>query len=320
MRFLLALLLCLCAFPALANPDRWAREWPKTDFSQKSFEDWSEVVSGGPPRDGIPALTKPELVPVGTAEFSPVEPVITLELEGTRPRAYPVRYLLWHEIVNDVVGGTPVAVTFCPLCNSGMVFDRRTSEGVLEFGVTGKLRHSDMLMYDRQTESWWQQAQGLAIVGALTGAELKPLPGWTESWESFVARNPEGLVMAPPEGHRRDYGANPYVGYDSAERPFLYSGDPPPHDIAPLARVVRVADRAWPLERLEREGEIREAGVVLSWETGLASPLDTRDLAEGRDIGMVRVRDEGGRDVPHDVPFAFAFHALWPDGRWMLGD
>lgn len=310
--------LILAASPVAASPDFWVHEWPNTDFETTSIDNWTEILSGGPPKDGIPALTDPAFISVADENrLQPREPVITVEIEGAAPRAYPIRYLTWHEIVNDEVGGVPVAVTFCPLCNSGITFDRRTDAGVLEFGVSGKLRNSDMVMYDRQTESWWQQAIGEAIVGELTGTELQSLPTWMESWEVFAARNPDGLVMDRPD-FRRNYGANPYVQYDSSFRPFLYSGEMPPHDIPALARVVRVDDRAWPLTRLAEEGEVSEAGVTLTWESGQASALDTDRIAAGRDVGNVRVRDAAGQDLPHDVMFAFAFHAFWPDGTWML--
>jgi hypothetical protein len=140
-----------------------------------------------------------------------------------------------------------------------------------------------------------------------------------EGWAQFAARNPDGLVMDEPDWNRR-YGANPYRNYDSARRPFLYSGENPPHGIPPLARVVRVGDRAWPLDRLAGREVIREAGVELSWRPGQASALDAGTIAEGRDVGSVRVRDAAGRDVAHDMLFAFAFHAFWPEGTWMLED
>ena len=310
--------LCTVAGVAAADPEFWVHEWPNTDFETTSIESWVEVLSGGPPKDGIPAITDPAFHTVDVEQdLTPREPVITLEIEGETPRAYPIRYLTWHEIVNDTVGNIPVAVTFCPLCNSGITFDRRTQAGVLEFGVSGKLRNSDMVMYDRQTESWWQQAVGEAIVGELTGTELDALPSWMESWDVYKARNPDGLVMKKPDFGRR-YGANPYVGYDSSHRPFLYSGEMPPHDIPALARVVRVGDRAWPLARLARETQIAEEGVTLSGSAGQASALDDRRLSKGKDVGNVRVRDTQGRDVAHDVMFAFAFHAFWPDGHWMI--
>ncbi len=303
---------------AIADPGSWSREWPDTNFDKSSITDWREILSGGPPKDGIPALSNPKFTTVADKRgIKGAEPVIAVEVGDVTPRAYPIRYLMWHEIVNDVVGGVPVAVTFCPLCNSAMTFDRRTPKGTLTFGVSGKLRNSDMIMYDRETQSWWQQAIGEAIVGDLTGTKLKTLPTWLESWADFKSRNPEGLVMAEPE-YNRDYGRNPYRGYDSLSKPFLYSGEQPPHGIEPLARVVRVGARAWPLQRLATLHEVTEAGVTLSWRAGQASALDTGQISKGRDIGSIRVRDANGQDVAHDVMFAFAFHAFWPDGAWML--
>ncbi|WP_294611410.1 DUF3179 domain-containing protein [uncultured Roseovarius sp.] len=303
---------------AQADPSFWRHEWPNTNFNRTSVTNWTEIMSGGPPKDGIPALSNPDFHKVGSERrISGTEPVITVEIDGASPRAYPLRYLTWHEIVNDRVGGIPIAVTFCPLCNSGITFDRRISRGTLSFGVSGKLRNSDMVMFDRETESWWQQAIGEAIVGDLTGTKLRALPSWMESFAQFKARNPNGLVMSEPE-YNRSYGRNPYVGYDRSARPFLYTGENPPHGISPLERVVRVGDRAWPLTRIRAEGGVREAGVNISWEPGQASALDHATIAKGRDVGTVRVRDGQGRDLAHDVMFAFAFHAFWPKGRWMI--
>ena len=311
--------LALFTAAAAADPARWAQDWPNTDFTRTTV-DLVEIIPGGPPKDGIPAIWEPSHIPVAQEHrLDDREPVLTYEHEGAAARAWPVRYLMWHEIVNDVVGGLPIAVTFCPLCNSAMVFDARLDGVRHTFGVSGLLRHSDMVMYDRETESWWQQAVGKGVVGHHAGTRLTPLPAWMESWAEFRTRNPDGLVMDQPDW-RRAYGQNPYVGYDSAARPFLYRGEDPPHGINPLARVVRVDDRAWTFARLRAEGEIREAGVVLTWTPGQASALDSRTIAEGRDVGTVRVRDHAGHDLPHDIPFAFAFHAFHPDGHWMLGD
>ena len=316
---LVAAALALIGAAALANPASWRSEWPDTNFDKTTVSDWGEILSGGPPKDGIPALSDPSFVPASQETRIGVrEPVITVEIGNGKPRAYPLRYLTWHEIVNDTVAGVPIAVTFCPLCNSGITFDRRTSHGTLTFGVSGKLRNSDMVMFDRETQSWWQQALGVGIVGDLTGTTLKTLPTWLESWEEFKTRNPDGLVMDEPD-YRRSYGRNPYQGYDSLARPFLYSGENPPHGIAPLVRVVRVANRAWPLTRLAKAGSLTEAGVTISWTKGQASALDTARIAKGKDVGNIRVRDGQGRDAAHDVMFAFAFHAFWPNGTWMLG-
>ena len=318
--FRLALILSVVATFASASPNQWEREWPDTDFDTTSITDWAEIMSGGPPKDGIPAIDDPSFVDVAAeTRLTDREPVITLEIAGQVPRAYPIRYLMWHEIVNDAVGGVPVAVTFCPLCNSGITFDRRVNGNVLTFGVSGKLRNSDMVMFDRETESWWQQAIGEGIVGDLTGVELQSLPSWMESWSEFKARNPQGLVMDQPNT-RRDYGANPYVRYDSSDRPFLYRGEMPPHWIEPLVRVIRVGDAAWPMGRIAEAGELTENGITFTWTGGQASALDTRRIGDGKDVGTVRVRDASGADLPHDVMFAFAFHAFWPEGTWMIGE
>jgi len=300
-----------------ANPDFWKHEWPNTDFARNNVAGWTEILSGGPPKDGIPALNDPQFIKVSDeTKIEDREPVIAVEIGNATPRAYPIRYLTWHEIVNDTVGGVPVAVTFCPLCNSGITFDRRVNGKLRTFGVSGKLRNSDMVMFDRETESWWQQAIGEGIVGEHTGDTLKQLPSWMESWAEFKARNPDGFVMAEPN-FRRTYGRNPYVSYDSSRKPFLYSGEMPPHGVPALARVVRVGERAWPVSRLADLGEVSEAGFKISWNSGQASALDSAIIAKGKDVGTIRVK-KNGRDVPHDVMFAFAFHAFFPDGKWML--
>lgn len=304
---------------AVGEPSFWKYEWPKTDFTKTSVE-WIEILSGGPPRDGIPAVSDPDFIPVTQeSRIGDREPVITVEIAGQVPRAYPIRYLTWHEIVNDVIGDTPVVVTYCPLCNSGLTFDRRVRGEVLEFGVTGKLRNSDMVMYDRQTESWWQQALGEGIVGAHLGDQLTPLPSWMEGWGEFRARNPDGLVMDEPK-FGRPYGSNPYASYDSSSRPFLFNGEMPPFGIPALARVVRVGDTAWTFERVRKEGEIVEKGLRISWSKGQASALDKTDIQASKEVGTIRVRDaKTGKDMAHDVMFAFAFNAFFPKGDWMLG-
>jgi len=303
---------------SFAEPRFWQYEFPETDFEKTTLDSWLEIRSGGVGKDGIPALDSVQMISVTDAKIPADEPVITLELSGHAPRAYPLRYLTWHEIVNDVVGDTPFSVTFCPLCNSAIVFDRRVQGQVLDFGVTGQLRHSDMVMYDRQTYTWWQQALGQGIVGELSGVQLSVFPSWMGGFEDFQQRNPTGVVMAEPQ-YARPYGQNPYRGYDSSTRPFLFNGEFPPHNIEALARVVRVGHRAWPLTRF-KDGvtEIKEAGVTLTWEGEQSSALDQTSIANSRKIASIRTRDDMGNDIVHDVMFAFAFHAFWPDGVWML--
>ncbi len=318
---LLVLLSLALPLTALAEPAQWKLEgWAKTDFAKSKIE-WKEILSGGPPKDGIPSIDKPIFTPaIEIKDLAPNEPVIGLDIGGDA-RAYPLRILIWHEIVNDVVGGRPVSVTYCPLCNSAVVFDRRVGERLLDFGTTGKLRNSDLLMYDRQTETWWQQFTGEAIVGELLGAELKLIPARLEPFAEFKARHPTGKVLVPNDPGVRRYGANPYAGYDTSSTPFLYRGDMP-KGIEPMARVVVVkADRKAPvivaMEHLRRSGTLVVKGVRLSWRAGQSSALDAAEITKGRDVGTVEAvsdaPDTKGVLLPYDVTFAFVAHAFHPD-------
>lgn len=302
-----------------APPD-WPREWTRTDFSKHSVP-FSEITSGGPPKDGIPAIDEPKFEAADqlTLPIAPTEPVMSIEI-GFDVRAYPLSVLIWHEIVNDIVGGVPVAVTYCPLCNSGVVFERTVSGEVTSFGTTGKLRNSDLIMYDRATESWWQQYEGQAIVGERAGDLLKKIPVRLESLLEFQERHPGGMILVSGSAANRSYGGNPYVGYDSSTVPFLYRGD---YDGpgSPLMRVVAVDGRAeaWSLDFLREVGTIEVADLVIRWQPGQNSALDTARIKDGRDVGTVTVqrRLAGGglEDAIYHVPFAFAFHAFNPDAR-----
>jgi len=307
------LLAPLVAGQAAANPMRWAAEWPNTDFS-KAAVNLKEIISGGPPKDGIPSIDDPKFVPVAAEkEIADSEPVIGLVIGG-QARAYPLRILTWHEIVNDEIAGVPVTVTYCPLCNSAIAFDRRVDGRVLDFGTTGKLRHSDMVMYDRQTESWWQQFLGEGIVGAMTGKRLKTIPARLESFADFKKRAPAGQVLVPNHGSMRPYGHNPYRGYDSSPYPFLFAGDLP-KGIEPMVRVVVVDGEAWSLPLLRDKGRIAKGDLVLSWQPGQASALDADRIRDGRDVGNVvvqRVKDGRTTDVVYDVTFAFVYNAFYP--------
>jgi hypothetical protein len=309
--YLPALLLGLT--PVIADPAAWRQEWPRTDFARHSVA-YDEIASGGPPKDGIPAIDNPSFAPISEIRgLAAHAPVISVAIGGD-VRAYPLRIMIWHEIVNDTVGGVPIAVAWCPLCNSSVVFDRRVGGRTLSFGTTGKLRNSDLVMYDRETESWWQQFGGDCIVGTLLGAELKLIPMRVESFDHFAARFPKGRVLLPPAGSERLYGSNPYVHYDSAASPFLYQGKYA-GDVAPLARVVAVGDEAWTLDLLKKRRRIEAGDLVLTWESGQASPLDTADIDAGQDIGNVIVQRRTARgleDAVYDVSFAFAFRAFHP--------
>lgn len=308
----------LLAVPAIATPDKWKAEgWNKTDFSRTAIK-WPEVLSGGPSKDGIPPIDNPQFTHVNQASaIAPTSPVISIEIDGDA-RAYPFSVLIWHEIVNDSVAGIPVAITFCPLCNASIAFDRRVDGITLDFGTTGKLRNSDLIMYDRQTESWWQQFTGEGIVGEYAGKVLKMLPARIEAYSDFAARHPFGKVLVPNDPSLRDYGRNPYHGYDSSVSPFLYRGDMP-KGIDPMARVVviRRANAApiiVTLELVRRSGTLENGGYTLSWKPGQTSALDTSDISEGRDVGTVTVVDTAtGAAAAYDVVFAFAAHAFHPE-------
>ena len=311
---LLTAFLLLGIAAAVGQPLSWRAEWPRTDFDRRSV-DLAEIVSGGPPKDGIPAIDAPRFRPASEVALADREPVISVEI-GNAARAYPLQILIWHEIVNDELAGRPIAVTFCPLCNTGIVFDRRLGDRVLDFGTTGKLRNSDLVMYDRQTESWWQQFTGRAIVGELTGAALRMLPSRLESFARFRARHPDGEVLVPTDPRLRAYGTNPYAGYERAPRPFLYGG-PLPAEIPPLQRVVRVGAEAWSLALVREKGRIEAGDLVITWEPGQASALDAGVIAQGIDVGNVLVQrrraDGSMEDVVYSVDFAFAFRAFYPD-------
>lgn len=269
----------------------------KTNFCRHSV-DYAEILSGGPPPDGIPPLDTPKFETVAEADawLKPNEPVISFRL-GNEARAYPLQVLIWHEIVNDVVGGRPVAVTFCPLCNAAIVFDRRVNGQALRFGTTGNLRYSDLIMWDDQTESWWQQFTGEAIVGDMTGTRLEFLPAQTVAWADFQAAFPQGQVLSKDTGYLRSYGQNPYTGYDRIDRPpFLFDGTLDDR-LPPMARVVAVAVgetiKAYPFSILSQVHVINDvvAGrpLVVFWKGGTASALDKGDIAASRDVGSTAV-------------------------------
>ena len=200
------------------------RGW-STDFSRHTV-DYSEILSGGPPRDGIPPIDNPEFTSVAPPPeyMNAAEPVIALEINGDA-RAYPLAVLIWHEIVNDEVGGVPVSITYCPLCNTAITFDRRVGDRVLDFGTSGLIRKSDLVMWDRQTESWWQQITGEAIVGELLGTKLTFIPAPLVSWSEFTEAYPGGQVLTRNTGFGRNYNAAPYSGYDNlGSQPFLFRG------------------------------------------------------------------------------------------------
>lgn len=273
--------------------DSWNTNW---DF--RNIE-WDDVLSGGPARDGIPSIDNPRFEPYEKVDvwLAAREPVIAIELNGDA-RAYPLGILTRHEIVNDTIGNVPIIATFCPLCNSAIVFDRRVGDETFEFGVSGLLRHSDMIMYDRTTESLWQQFTGEGIAGDLTGTQLTFLPSQIISYADFKAAYPTGQVLAPATSQGTGY--NPYAGYDTPGRsPFLFRGDIDPR-LDAVARVVTMAfddglDVAYPVDILAEQRVVNDTqgshDIVLFWTPGTASALGASVIAEAEDVGATGVFD-----------------------------
>jgi hypothetical protein len=294
-----------------ALEDPFAEGLPKPPIAR------GELVAGGPPPDGIPPIDRPVFEKASEAGWlAEREAVLAFSLAGEE-RAYPVQVMIWHEIVNDTVGGIPVAVTYCPLCNSAVAFDRRLEERVLDFGTSGKLWRSALVMYDRQTQSLWSHFTGQSIAGVLTGETLESFPVSTVSWSAWRNAHPDGLVLNRNTGFSRDYGRNPYIGYDEPRaRPFLFRGDPD-RRLQPKTRIVGIVvggeSVAVVLEPLARarviELEARGQPLVVWSGPGVASALDRAEVAEGRIVGETGVFDpvvDGRRlrFVPHGDQFA----------------
>jgi len=282
---------------ALADPDDPVFGEPLVDVD--------ELMSGGPPPDGIPSIDEPVWVLADSVDWlDGREPVIFINLNG-QARAYPVQIMTWHELVNDVAADTPITMSYCPLCNSAIAYDRRARGRVLEFGTSGMLYQSAMVMYDRQTESLWSHFTGQAIAGHLVGTELDFIPSSMISWDQFRSDHDGGLVLSKQTGHSRNYGRNPYPGYDDVQTsPFLFRG-PTDGRLLAKTRVIGIRGKtdslAIPLENLAQHGVLHvtldNERVVVFHTGGLASALDGAEVAEGRDVGQTMVlRAEIGGD------------------------
>ena len=293
-----------------------------TDFC-RHLVPLSQFQAGGPGKDGIPALDHPHFAPVSTVDWLAWrEPVIELAV-GHDVRAYPLEILIWHEIANDQVGGVPVAVTFCPLCDTAIVFDRRVGGHTLSFATTGNLRNSDLVMYDRTTESWWQQFGGQALVGHYAGTRLGQLPARIVAWREFLHAYPRGLVLTRDTGFSRPYGQNPYSGYDDAATPpFFPTAHANDRRLPPKERVVFIQrgrdSVVVPFSVLQRRHLIRVTvggdHLVVRWRGGVVSALDSASIPRGRDVGAASV-SEHSKPVVFDEPFWFAVAAFRPHVR-----
>ena len=289
-----------------------------------------DIRSGGPPPDGIPPIDEPRFEPADTVTWlEGREPVLVLEI-GNEARAYPIQVMTWHELVNDTFGDRPVTVSYCPLCNSAVAYDRRLpSQGlVLDFGTSGSLYNSALVMYDRQTESLWSHFTAEAIVGHLTGQVLDTIPVATVSWDEYRQAHPDGLVLSRETGFERGYGRNPYAGYDDADStPFGFSGDPDPR-LPPQTRVVTVqgdvdsvavvTEHLYDRRVVELTVDGRELVALLS--RGTASGLDTGRVAGGRDVGAsgVFVPVVDGRTLTFEPAEDSTFRDLETGSTWSI--
>lgn len=265
----------------------------------KPLVDIRDIVSGGPQPDGIPPLDDPKFEPVGDADWlDPKEPVIALERCG-QARAYPLQVMTWHEIVNDSFAGEPLTVTFCPLCNTAYAYVRPTINGKLTtFGTSGKLYHSNLVMYDRATRSLWPQVLGQAVTGPVAGMQLERRLAQIVSWDQFRTQFPGASVLSRETGFTRRYGHNPYPGYDDLDNePFRFRGEIDGR-LAAVERVLGVENgndvTAFPYFRLRdsRDGKVSVVNtsvgnelVAVIWEEGAVSALDDARIADSREVG-----------------------------------
>lgn len=268
----------------------------------------NEIVSGGPPRDGIPALNDPVMIPAQEADFlEPEDRVLGVEIGG-EARAYPIAVLNWHEVVNDSIGRQSFVVSYCPLCGSGVVFASNAGEGRLVFGVSGLLYNSDVLLFDRNTESLWSQLMGMAVTGKLKGTRLPQLPVLHTTWEHWRSEHPRSLVMSRDTGFDRDYRRSPYLGYEKSRRLYFRVSNKAPKTLHPKALVLGVdlnaGVKAYPYENLQRQGLARfedmigERKVLVVWNEA---------------AGSAYVTDPDGTILPATTAYWFAWYAFHPD-------
>jgi len=291
----------------------------------KPLLDPGKILSGGPPPDGIPPIDEPRFARARTVGWlTDTEPLLSLTV-GAETRGYPLQIMTWHEIVNDTVGGVPVAVTYCPLCNSGVAFERRAAGRVLSFGTSGRLYADNLVMYDRQTESLWPQLTGQAALGVLTGTTLRAIPMGTVAWHDFRTAHPEAWVLTRDTGHDRPYGRNPYAGYDDPSGEVLFELPSKDARLPVKERVVGVTAGRDALavvrSAIARTGvldvTVEGKGLMMWHRSGQASALDDELIVRGRDIGTVAVFDPvlKGRRL-HFIAVGTGFRDRETDSQW----
>jgi hypothetical protein len=277
------------------------------DFSGHSIP-LEEIRSGGPGKDGIPAIDRPRFVPAAKASrvfLGDSDRVIALVVNGKK-KAYPIKILNWHEIVNDIIGGRHVVVTFCPLCGTGMVFDANAADRRLNFGVSGLLYQSDVLLYDRETESLWSQIKQEAVTGKLTGTRLHLLPSTQTTWGAWKKKHPDTFVLSTNTGYSRDYNRDPYEDYYTS-RSVMFSVDKQNPRYHPKEQVIGVEldglAKAYPFSELER------AKVPLKDRIG----KQTVWVDYASKSRTATIKDASRKELPSVVGFWFAWVAFHND-------
>lgn len=267
-----------------------------------------QIRRGGPGRDGIPSLDYPEFVFARNADFlSPEDRVLGVEINGVS-RAYPISILNYHEIVNDIVGGMAIVVTYCPLCGSGMAFDAEIDNRIIEFGVSGLLYNSDVLLYDRQTGSLWSQIMKTAVTGAKKGTRLKAIPLAHTTWQDWRTRHPDSDVLSQDTGYRRNYRATPYPGYSQSGKLYF-----------PVQEENRLYPRKAMIMGLEVDGEFK----AYPFAELAKGPARFTDEFHGKRFEVefddenetARILSESGEELPTLMAFWFAWYAFHPDGE-----
>jgi hypothetical protein len=268
-----------------------------------------EILHGGPGKDGIPAIDAPKFVPASAASLAPSDRVLGL----ARPdivKAYPVRILNWHEIVNDRFGDEPIVVTYCPLCGTGIAYVAQTKGRVTTFGVSGLLYNSDLLLYDRATQSLWSQITAQAITGPLKGEKLTPVALTHTTWADWRARHPDTLVLSTDTGFHRDYGRDPYAGYASSARIMFPTASASErfHPKEPVLGVeLNGSRKAYAFSELAKALGNHASGVINDRLGGSAI-----SIRFDREHQTAQAFDGAGRELPAYVAFWFAWSAFYP--------
>ena len=277
------------------------------DFSRHSIP-LNDILSGGPAKDGIPAIDRPRFVPASKASrtfLNDGDRIIALVVNGKK-KAYPLKILNWHEIVNDSIGGRRVVVTFCPLCGTGMVFDAHAAGRSLNFGVSGLLYRSDVLLYDRQTESLWSQIKQEAVTGKLMGTRLQLVPSTQTTWGAWKKQHPDTLVLSTQTGYHRDYERDPYAGYLTS-REIIFPVGPLNHRYHPKEQVIGIE-----LEGLAKAYPFSELARVKSPFKDKVGKKTVYVLYDSKSR-TATIKDASGKELPSVVGFWFAWHAFHQD-------